>query len=302
MTTDQKVVPNVWFTRNAEEAGAFYSSVFSSAEAAVTSRYPQELPDWQAPFAGEVLTVDLTIDGYRIVLVNAGPEFPPNPSISFMLNFDPLMFGGDADAARARLDDTWAALSEGGSTLMPLGEYPFAQRYGWVADRYGVNWQLMLTDPEGEPRPFVIPSLMFGGAAQNRAREALEFYTSLFEESGVGMIAEYPAASGPADAGNIMFSDFRLAGQWFTAMDSGVEQDFSFTAGVSLEVRCRDQAEIDRYWDALSAVPQAEQCGWLADRFGVSWQIVPENMNELLETPGAFQRMLEMKKIVIAEL
>ncbi|WP_341872830.1 VOC family protein [Leucobacter insecticola] len=99
-----------------------------------------------------------------------------------------------------------------------------------------------------------------------------------------------------------MFSDFRIGEQWFTAMDTVVEQDFSFTCGMSLEVACADQAEIDRLWGALSAVPEAEQCGWLADKFGVSWQIVPANMGELMERPNAFQHLLEMKKIVIAEI
>lgn len=99
-----------------------------------------------------------------------------------------------------------------------------------------------------------------------------------------------------------MFSDFRIGDQWFTAMDSGVEQDFSFTCGMSLEVQCEDQAEIDRLWDALSAVPAAEQCGWLVDAFGVNWQIVPANMGELMERPGSFQHLLAMKKIVIADI
>lgn len=109
---------------------------------------------------------------------------------------------------------------------------------------------------------------------------------------------------GPAPAGAVMFSDFQLEGQWFTAMDSAGEQDSSFTCGVSLEVCCADQAEIDRLWAALwaalSAVPEAEQCGWLADRFGLSWQIVPENMGELMQRPSSYQRMLGMKKLVIA--
>lgn len=84
-------------------------------------------------------------------------------------------------------------------------------------------------------------------------------------------------------------------------MDSGVEQDFSFTAGVSLEVRCEDQDEIDRLWSALSAVLEAEQCGWLADKYGVSWQIVPKSMGDLMERPGAHATLLNQKKIVIAE-
>ncbi len=299
----QKIVPNIWCNRNAEEAGEFYASAFPGAVSRVESRYPSEgLLDFQQDFAGEPLTVALEIEGTRLTLINAGSEFSPNPSISLMLNFDPLMFGGDEDAARARLDSVWRALSGGGSELMPLGEYPFSKRYGWVEDRYGVSWQLMLTDPAGEPRPFVIPALMFGGAAQNRAVEATDLYVRVFEDSEIGTRVPYEQQTGPARPDSVMFSDFRIGEQWFAAMDSGVEQDFSFTCGMSLEVLCEDQAEIDRLWESLSAVPEAEQCGWLADPFGVSWQIVPANMGELMERPGAFGRMLQMKKIVIDEL
>ncbi|WP_243228877.1 VOC family protein [Microbacterium sp. CIAB417] len=297
----QKIVPNIWFDRNADEAGGFYSEVFRNASASVGARYPDDVPDWQSSFAGQTLTVDLHIDGYRLVLINAGDEFRPNPSISFMLNFDPLAFGGDAEAARQALDETWAGLSSGGRVLMELGEYPFSRRYGWVEDRFGVSWQLLLTDPEGDPRPFIIPQLMFSGPVQGKAQEAAEFYTSLLEDSRVGFIAEYPEQTGPAAAGDVMFGEFCLAGQWFSMMDSAVEQDFTFTCGVSLEVRCRDQEEIDRLWERLSAVPEAEQCGWLADRYGVSWQIVPEKMGELMSRPGAYETMMGQKKIVIAD-
>lgn len=298
----QKIVPNIWFAGDAEEAGEFYAGIISGATAAVSARYPTDVPDWQAGFAGEPLTVDLVVDGYLLTLINAGDEFRPNPSISLMLNFDPLAFGGDADEARRRLDETWGGLADGGHVLLELGEYPFSPRYGWVEDRYGVSWQLLLTDPEGDPRPFLIPQLMFSGPVQGRAREAAAFYTTVFGDAEVGFIAEYPAQSGPAAPGDVMFGEFRLAGQWFAMMDSAVEQDFTFTCGVSLEVRCADQTELDRIWDALTAVPEAEVCGWLADRFGVSWQVVPENMGELMERPGAYRRMLDMKKLVIADL
>lgn len=303
---EQKIVPNLWFDKNAEEAGEFYTSVFQGATSIVGARYPDQLPDWQRDFAGQTLTVDLVIDGYLVTLINAGDEFRPNPSISFMLNFDPLFFGGDVDAARTRLNEVWAGFADGGQVLMELGEYPFSARYGWIQDRYGVNWQLILTNPEGDPRPFVIPQLMFAGPVENHAREAAEFYASVFkdagdEDAGVGFIAPYAEKTGPADAGSVMFGEFQLAGQWFSMMDSAVEQDFTFTCGVSLEVRCEDQAEIDRLWNALSASPEAEQCGWLADRYGVSWQIVPENMGELMGRPGAFDKMSEMKKLVIAD-
>ncbi|WP_460798227.1 VOC family protein [Microbacterium sp. GXF0217] len=297
----QKIVPNLWFTRNADEAGGFYSEVLPNTGSTVSARYPDEVPDWQAEFAGETLVVDLDVDGYLIALINADDAFRPNPSISFMLNFDPLAFDDDADAARRALDETWEGLSSGGRVLMELGEYPFSRRYGWVEDRFGVSWQLILTDPEGEPRPFVIPQLMFAGPVQGKAQEAAEFYVSLFDDARLGFIAEYPAPTGPAAAGDVMFGEFQLAEQPFAMMDSAVEQDFTFGYGVSLEVRCADQAEIDRLWEALSAVPEAEQCGWLADRYGVSWQIVPANMGELMARPGAYDTMMQQKKIVIAD-
>ncbi len=159
----------------------------------------------------------------------------------------------------------------------------------------------MLTGPAGEPRPFVMPQIMFSGAVQDRAREATEFYMSLFDDAGFGTVVEYPQASGTAGAGSIMFAEFHIGEQWFSMMDSNVAHRFGFTPGVSLEVRCTDQDEIDRLWGALSAVPEAEQCGWLVDRYGVSWQIVPDNADELLARPGAFERMMHMKKLVIAD-
>lgn len=299
----QRIVPNIWCNGTAEDAGAFYAAALPDAAFEVESRYPMTgLLPFQESLAGEPLTVAVRVSGYRFTLVNAGDEFHPNAALSFMLNFDPLNYAGGVIAARAALDATWTALSAGGEVLLPLGEYPFSAHYGWVADRFGVHWQLMLTDPTGDPRPFVIPTLLFGGPVQNRAGEAIDFYASVFENAAPGMRAPYGEPQGPASAEALMFGEFRIGSQWFAAMDSGAEQRETFSCGVSLEVLCRDQAEIDRLWDALSAVPEAEQCGWLADRFGVSWQIVPENMGALMERPGAYERMLEMKKLVIAEL
>lgn len=303
----QRIVPHIWCHGTAEEAGAFYASAFENAHAEVESRYPESgLLDFQREFAGQPLVVGLTISGTRFALINAGADFTPNPSISFMLNFDPLLFDGSEEFARAAMDRLWQRLSEGGTALMPLGEYPFSPHYGWVQDRYGVNWQFMLTDPAGDPRPFIIPALMFDGLAQDRAAEAADFYVSLFAQSEggaeVGHRAPYGQPSGNAGAEALAFGEFRIGEQWFMAADNGSGVDHGFTPGVSLEVACRDQAEIDRLWSALSAVPEAEQCGWLVDRFGVSWQIVPEHMDELMERPGAFGRMLQMGRIVIADL
>ncbi|MFT0848008.1 VOC family protein [Actinomycetaceae bacterium L2_0104] len=308
----QKIVPNIWFNRNAVEAAEFYARVFPSASYEIQSYYPREgLPDFQKDFAGLPLTVRLQIEDLEFTLINAGDEFRPNISISFMVNFDPLRFAAAsgatpdsqeaAEAAHAALDSVWSALIENGKALMDLGAYDFSPHYGWVEDRYGVSWQLILTDPAGEPRPFITPSFMFGADAQNKCRETVERYLAVFPDAAWGNVFTYPAPTGPASRDSIMYSDFSLAGQWFVAMDSGAEQVDTFTCGVSFEVKCADQAEIDHFWNALSAVPEAEICGWLADSAGVSWQIVPENMDELMDRPNAYQKLMKMSKIQIAE-
>jgi predicted 3-demethylubiquinone-9 3-methyltransferase (glyoxalase superfamily) len=298
----QKIIPSIWCRGDADEMAAVYVAGLPDARIAHTDRYPTEgLPDFQHDMAGKTITIDLEIGGFRLNLLNGGPEFTPNPSISFMVDFDPAQYDGDDDAARGRLDATWATLADGGTVMIPLGEYPYSPRYGWVQDRFGVSWQLMLATPGGPLRPPVVPSLMFSGANQNRAGEALTAYADLFGGARATS-ATYPEDTGPATAGSLMFGDAELAGQWVAAMDSGTAQDFTFSEGVSLIVQCADQDEIDRFWAVLSQDPAAEQCGWCRDAFGVSWQVVPENIGELLREPGAFPAMLQMKKIVIAEL
>lgn len=288
----QRIVPNLWFDRNADDAAEFYAAAFPDTRIDARVTYPTSgLPEFQADRAGETLSVDVVIDGYRLTLINGGPEFGPNPSISFFVNFDPSRL---ADA-RGALDELWGRLVDGGIVLMPLDAYDFSPRYGWVVDHFGVNWQLMLTDPAGEPRPFIIPNLMFCGPAQGRAREAVNDYVSLFPGGQVGTRVTYP------DSGAVMFSEFQIFGEWLTAMDSAVEQPFTFSPGVSLQVNAHGQQEIDLFWMGLSALDSAEQCGWLQDRYGVSWQIVPDNLAELLARPGAYQRMLGMGKLIIGD-
>lgn len=290
----QKIVPNLWFDHTAEEAAQFYTSVFPNSRIVDVQRYPEDgLPDFQKEFAGQPVTVEFDLGGYRMVGINAGPEFRPNPSVSFFVNFDPSV----DDHAREHLDELWAALTAEGSVLMPLQEYPYSQRYGWVEDKWGVSWQLMLTNPDGEPRPFIIPSLMFGSTVQGRAKEAVDYYLALFD-GRPGTIAAYPAEAGPM-SGQIMFADFQLLGQWLAVMDAA-DQDFTFSPGVSLLVYCHGQDELDRWWAELSAVPEAEQCGWCQDKFGLSWQLVPDNLDELMAGPDAYAKLMSMGKIEIS--
>lgn len=284
----QRIIPNIWCQGTAAEASAFYASVFPNSSWDVLARYPETgLPDFQREFAGKELVVDVTIGDYRVRLINAGNEFRPTPAISFMVT----------TRERDEIDGMWAALLDGGTALMPLDAYPFSAHFGWVSDRYGVSWQLRLADSADREIPFAAPHFLFTGA-EPRASEAIAFYTALFGDAAQGTLLPYPESSGQQ---GVMFGDFTLCGLRFTAADGGAMHPFTFTPGLSLQVDCADQAEIDRLWDALSAVPEAEQCGWLVDRFGVSWQIVPAAMGELMQRPDAYQHMMGMKKLVIAD-
>ncbi|MGP1482404.1 VOC family protein [Actinomyces naeslundii] len=281
---DQRIIPAIWCDAAADEAARFYADVFR--EGSVVEQAPG-------------LAATVSIHGFRLSLINGGDQYAPNPSLSCILNFDPLLFGGE-DQARAYLDELYERLS-GGGVLMELGEYPFSARYTWVRDRFGMTWQLMLTDPAGEPRPFILPSFMFGGTNHANAEEATEAWIALFDDAHRGALRRYEEG-GPMEAGTVMFTDFTLRGTWMAAMDSGAFHDFTFTPGVSMIISCRDQEEIDRYWTGLSAVPEAERCGWCVDRWGVSWQVVPDNIAELMADAATREKILHMGKIDLTRL
>jgi predicted 3-demethylubiquinone-9 3-methyltransferase (glyoxalase superfamily) len=145
----------------------------------------------------------------------------------------------------------------------------------------------------------IIPNLWFS----RNAEEAVAFYTKVFKDSKVIQTVYYPK-EGLADfqqefAGKVLTIDFELQGQQFVAINAGDE--FKFNEAVSFAVMCKDQAEIDYYWSKLSANPESEQCGWCKDKYGLSWQIVPENMEKLMKKPDAFEVLMKQKKIVIED-
>jgi predicted 3-demethylubiquinone-9 3-methyltransferase (glyoxalase superfamily) len=294
----QKITPCLWFDDQAEEAANFYASVFNQSTIKNVSQYPQRGQEIHGKEAGSVMTVKFEVEGYSFIALNGGPHFTPNPSISFFVNFDPSK---DAQAEES-LERMWNELTTGGKVLMDLDEYPFSPKYGWGQDKFGISWQLILTNPDGEDRPFIVPSLLFSGENTNKAEEAVNFYTSIFDNSKTGNLARYPENTGPAKKGSLMYGDFMIENIWLAAMDSGTEHDFNFNEAISSQVFCENQEEIDYYWEKLSAIPESEQCGWLKDQYGVSWQIIPKNMSELMNSPEAMNAMLQMKKIDIAKL
>jgi predicted 3-demethylubiquinone-9 3-methyltransferase (glyoxalase superfamily) len=242
--------------------------------------------------SGDAEIVGFQIMGYDLMAISAGPYFKINPSISFH--------------ARCRtveeVDQLWEKLAPGGMAMMELGEYPFSKRYGWIQDRFGVSWQVIHT--EGDFKQRVMPALMFVGEVCGRAEEAIGFYASVFKDATADVLARYEPGEGPDEPGTVKYAQFVLNGQEFGAMDSAYEHDFAFNEAVSFIVNCQDQQEIDYFWERLSAVPEAEQCGWVKDKYGVSWQITPANMGDLIARNPAKTTpvMLQMKKIIIADL
>lgn len=293
----QKIIPHLWFDNQVKEAVDFYVSIFPESKVISTATL-RNTP------SGDCDVVSFSLWGQDFMGINAGPIFTFNPSVSFMVNFDPAQ---DKEAA-TRIDEVWNKLMVGGKALMPLDKYDFSPRYGWVQDKYGVTWQLILTNPEGEPRPFIMPSLMFVGENFGQAEAATDFYLSVFKNTKRGQLSHYPAGSEPNKEGTVMFTDFMLEGQWFVAMDSALEHKFNFNEAISLLINCEDQGEIDYYWEKLSAVPASEQCGWLKDKFGLSWQVSPAEMNEMMahgteeQVNRITQAFLPMKKLDLATI
>ena len=145
----------------------------------------------------------------------------------------------------------------------------------------------------------ITPNLWFDG----NAKEAVDFYVSVFPDSKITSTSYYPKedlADFQKDlAGKELTVEFELSGNHFVAINAGPE--FKFNESISFSIPCKDQEEIDYYWEKLSKVPASEQCGWCKDQYGLSWQVVPANMEELMQRPNAFAKMMEMKKLVIAD-
>ena len=285
-----RITPHLWFDTEAVEAAEFYSSTF--AESKVT-----DITTLHDTPSGDADVVSFEVLGQPFMAISAGPLFKFTPAVSFLVQC----------TSAEEVDELWASLSDGGNVLMPLDKYPFSERYGWTEDRYGLSWQLGYDGGESGGRR-ITPSLLFVGDVCGKAEEAVGFYASVFPDSKVGPIFHYGGGEAPEKEGTVMYAGFTLAGQEFAAMDSAREHGFGFTEAISFMVGCDNQEEIDYYWDRLSAVPEAEQCGWLKDKFGVSWQVVPSVLNQMLAkgTPEQIARVtqafLPMKKFDLAEL
>jgi len=297
----QKIIPCIWFENQAEEAAKFYSRIFRNSNIGRIVRHDASSSQVSQQPEGSVLTVEFEIKGYKFLGLNGGAYFKTNPSISFFINFDPSKDKNATD----EIHSLWEKLSIGGKILMPLDKYPFSNLYGWVEDKFGISWQLILLNTEGEERSFIIPSFLFVNKVCGKADEAVEFYLSIFKNTKRGLVARYQKGMEPDKEGTVMFTDFMLEDQWFAAMDSAHKHDFNFNEAVSFMVNCSNQEEIDFFWNKLSYFPESQQCGWLKDKYGISWQIVPDILPKLLsdsnyeKSKNVMKELMQMKKINI---
>lgn len=284
----RKITPFLWFDTQAEEAANFYTSIFQNSKIEKIQRN-----------GDAVMVVDFTLCGQHFGALNGGPHFKINPSVSFYVTCE----------TEAETDTVWQKLTEGGKVMIPMEKQAWSQKYGFAQDRFGVCWQISwgkLSDVGGQK---FVPSLLFSGAHAGQAEAALQLYTSLFKGSAVEGIQRYGAGEAGKE-GTVMHAQARLYGQTFMFMDNPMPEDtYTFNEALSFVVNCQGQEEVDYFWEKLTANGGAEsQCGWLKDPFGVSWQIVPDELPQLLADPDparaqrAMGAMMTMQKIDIEKL
>ena len=295
----QKITPFLWFDSQGEEAANFYVSTFHKSRVGNMTRYAKAGFDVHHMPEGSVMTTEFEIEGMRFVALNGGPVFKFNPSISFLV----------ACNQKEEVDILWSKLSQdGGPTIMVLGSYPMSERYGWLQDKYGLSWQVMFVK-DRVIKQKIIPTLMFSEGQSGKAEAAVNLYTTVFHNSAIDHIMRYVKGEEPDKEGTVKHAGFTLEGQEFAAMDSARVHNFSFNEAISFMVECQTQKEIDHYWERLTANGGQEGvCGWLKDKFGVSWQVAPKVLNEMLRgsDPDKVARVtnafLKMKKFDISEL
>lgn len=273
------ITPCLWFNAKAKEAAQFYF------ETLLNTKIIAESP----------MVVDIEVDGSRITCLDGGSMYTPNPSIS--LSYTCVDEG--------ELNRVWNAFADEGQVLMEIGSYPWSARYGWVNDKYGVSWQLILSD-RSESKQKITPALMFTREQYGRAEEAINFYTSVFQSSHIDGIYRYTADEAPDQEGKISHAEINLAGSKLMLLESALDHKFTFSEGVSLMIHCNSQSEIDHYWQKLTEGGKESMCGWLTDKFGVSWQVVPDLLTAIMQdpvkAPKAAQAFMQMRKIEIDKL
>lgn len=272
----KKIGTCLWMTDKGEEAAKCYTSLFKNSKVVQTVNYTPYSAEVSGQKIGTPMTVDCEVAGLEIMTLNAGPIFKLNPSISYFVYCD----------TEDEADRLWKELSGGGSVLMGYDRYPFAKKFGWCADKWGTSWQISFGNPPSAQQ--IVPSLMFFGRNFGKGQEAIDFYTGLFPNSKTEFVAKDDKTN------TVQFGTFTLNGTKFMIAENNAPHQFEFNNAFSFMVVCEDQAEIDKYWTALSAGGSAEPCGWVKDKYGVSWQVVTPELVEWGKNAEKFDAMFKV--------
>lgn len=275
----KQITPCIWYNNQAKEAASLYCSVFEKSKITAESPYVTEIE----------------ASGQKIILLDGGPQYKPNASISFYYNCE----------NEKELELIWNAFAREGKVMMPLDKYPWSDRYGWISDKFGVSWQLAL-GKTGAAGQKITPSLLFTGEEYGRADEAIQLYSSIFENVEVDGILRFGANEAPDVEGKVKHAQIAIDGQVFMIAESAGQHNFTFSEGVSFTVYCETQEEIDHYWYKLTENGEESMCGWLKDKFGVSWQIIPTMLGKIMSDPAkagkAAQAFMSMRKLNIEQI
>lgn len=276
----KQITPCLWFDGNGREAAAFYCENFRGARITAES----------------MMVTEFDVAGQKFICLDGGPQFKPNPSISFFYICE----------TEEETDLLWKALTKDGEIMMAMEAYPWSKKYGWVQDKYGISWQVALGKLSDTGGHRITPAFLFTGNQYGRAEEAINHYSEVFDGFKLDGILRYGPNEGPDREGLVKHAQFDLEGQKFMITESAGEHPFTFSEGISLTLYCDTQEEIDHYWNALTEGGKESMCGWLADRFGVWWQVIPSVLGKLMSDPDKAQKaanaFMQMRKFNIEQL
>ena len=222
-----KIFPCLWFDGNGKEAADFYAEIFGGT---ITSNNP--------------IVINLELFGQKLMILNGGPQFEKNASISFLILCE----------SEKEVEKYWKNLSEKGLVLMELGAYPWSKKYGWVRDQFGVTWQISLSEKQVDQK--IIPNLMFIHENNGKAHKAMDFYTKIFPDSKLLNILKYNDGLGEKSGENfenIQQAHFQIAQFSFFCMDNSYDHQFDFNEAISMVVMTENQEETDYLWNSLIA-------------------------------------------------
>ena len=292
----QKIIPFLWYDNNAEEAVNFYTSVFDNSKILSITRYNEDSAKAAGQKADSAMTIGFQLEGQNFTALNGGPHFKLNQSTSFFVYCE----------SDEKIENVFKKLSDGGQVIFPLDKYDWSPKYAWIIDKFGLSWQLDV-DKINNPQK-ILPAFLFVNDKVLKVKEAVNYYSTVFPDSKIMMEWPYDKAAGLPD-GTLLFAQFKLSDYLFNAMSGMGEHKFDFNEAFSFVVNCKNQEEVDYYWNKLTSDGGMEsQCSWLKDKFGISWQIVPTRLIELLgdadpvKSQKVMMAMLKMKKIIITDL